>query len=181
MNGGREFDLLVDLSKLLKKYGPEVFTQLAEQLSAPEFVEQLTKLLSGTARVARKVPATHAASLPKTPSPHELRSSLVALGETEPERGVLLVRLYDELMAQTVLPTIQDLRTFAIRAGLGPLEIRSRPQAVLALLNELRKRPVEELTALVADLHTATGQNDRSLENWSRIILDKELRTRKAQ
>ena len=35
MNEGREFDLLVDLSRLLKKYGPEVFDRLAKQLSAP--------------------------------------------------------------------------------------------------------------------------------------------------
>lgn len=97
------------------------------------------------------------------------------------QREVLLVRLYDELMAKTVLPTTQDLRSFAARAGLGSLEIRSRPQAVVALLEDLHGRPLEELTALVADLNTATGQNDRSLENWTRIILDKELRTRKAQ
>ena len=181
MNEGREFDLLVDLSKLLKKYGPEVFDQLAKQLSAPEFAERLTKLLSGAARIMPAVPATRPSSRPKPPSQKEVRSSLVALGDTDPERGALLVRLYDELMAKTVLPTTQDLRSFAARAGIGSLEIRSRPQAVVTLLEDLRGRPLEELTTLVADLNTATGQDDRSLENWTRIILDKELRTRKAQ
>ncbi|HYT87762.1 MAG TPA: hypothetical protein VEL76_03485 [Gemmataceae bacterium] len=181
MNEGREFDLLIDVSKLLRKYGPDVFDQLAEQLSAPEFVERLTKLLSGAARTARAVPATQPRLRPKSPSQKEIRSSLVALGDTDPERGALLVRLYDELMAKTVLPTMEDLRSFAARVGLCYLEIRSRPQAVVALLGDLRGRPLEELRALVADLNTAAEQHDRSLENWTRIILDKELRTRKAQ
>ena len=87
MNEGREFDLLVDLSKLLKKYGPEVFDQLAKQLSAPEFAERLTKLLSGAARIMPAVPATRPSSRPKPPSQKEVRSSLVALGDTDPERG----------------------------------------------------------------------------------------------
>jgi hypothetical protein len=181
MNEGRKFDLLVDLSKLLKKYGPEVFDQLAEQLSAPEFVARISELLSGTARVARTARAAHLASPRKRPAQKEFRSSLVTLADADPERGTLLVRLYDELMAKTVLPTTQDLRNFATRAGLAPLEIHSRPQAVVAILEGLRGRPLEELTALVADLSRAAGPNDRSLENWTRIILDKELRTRKAQ
>ena len=181
MNEGREFDLLIDLSKLLNKYGPDVFEHLAEHLSAPEFVERLTKLLSDVARTARAVPATRSNSRTKPPSQKELRSSLVALGDTDPEKGVLLVRLYDELMAKTVLPTMKELHRFATKAGLCPLEIRSRPHAVVVLLEDLRGRPLEELRILVADLNTAAEQHDRSLENWTRIILDKELRTRKAQ
>jgi hypothetical protein len=181
MNEAREFDLLVDLSKLLKKYGPEVFDQLAEQLSAPEFVDRLTKLLSGAAQTARAVSASLPNPRPKQPSQKEVRASLVALSDTDSEKGSLLLRLYDELMAKTVLPTTQDLRNFAARSGLGFLEIRSRPQAIVALLEELRGRSLEELTALVAELHTAGAHNDRSLENWTRIILDKELRARKAQ
>jgi hypothetical protein len=181
MNEGRAFDLLVDLSKLLKKYGPEVFDQLAEQLSAPDFAAHLSGLLTGAARVARTVPETRSASPRKQSSQREFRSSLVSLGEADPERGAILVRLYDELMAKTVLPTRQDLQSFAARLSLAPLEIRSRPQAVAVLLERLRERPLEELTALIANLSTAGGQNDRSLESWTRIILDKDLRTRKAE
>jgi hypothetical protein len=181
MNEGRAFDLLVDLSRLLKKYGPEVFDQLSEQLSAPDFAARLSGLLSGAARVARAVRETRSASPRKPTSQREFRSSLVTLGETDPEKGAILVRLYDELIAKTLLPTRQDLQNFAARTGLAPLEIRSRPQAVVAILEGLRGRPLEELTALVADLSRAAGQDDRSLENWTRIILDKELRTRKAQ
>jgi hypothetical protein len=181
MNENPEFDLLVDMSKLLRKYGPDVFDQLAKQLSAPEFVDRLTKLLTKTARIASAAPATRLSSRPKLPSQKEVRSSLVALGDTDRERGALLVRLYDDLMAKNVLPTSQDLRRFAARAGLGTLEIRSRPQAVAVLIQDLRGRPLEELTALLSDLKSATGQDDRSLENWTRIILDKELRARKAQ
>jgi hypothetical protein len=181
MNEGSEFDLLVDLSKLLKKYGPEVFERLSEHLSTPEFTERLTRLLPGAARTARAVPATGPNPRPKLPSQKELRSALVALGDTDPKRGALLVRLYDELMARTVLPTTQTLLRFAAKAGLGSLETRSRPQAGVALLESLRGRPLEELTGLVADLATVAGRDDRSLENWTRIILDKELRTRKAQ
>lgn len=181
MNEGREFDLLVDISKLLKKYGPEVFDRLAEQMAAPKFVELLTKLLSDAARTARAVPSSRTNSRPKQSSQKEIRSSLVTISDTEPERGKILVRLYDELMAKTLLPTTQDLLSFAARAGLGSLEIRSRPQAVVALLEGLGKLPLEELTTLVEDLNTAVWQNDRSLASWTRIILDKDLRTGKAQ
>ncbi len=178
MKEDRELDLLVDLSKLLRKYGPDLFDQLAEQLSTPEFINRLAELLSRTARVARTAPTNRRA---KSPSQNEFRASLVALADSEPERGALLLRLYDELMAKTILPTMENLRGFAAKAGLNPLEMRSRPQAVVALVVELRGRSLTELNALVADLNTTGGQHDRSLENWTRIILDNELRARKAQ
>ena len=75
MNEGSELDLLMDLSKLLKKYGPETFDRLGEQLSAPEFVAQLTGLLSGMARIARAVPANCLSPERKPPSQKERHGS----------------------------------------------------------------------------------------------------------
>ena len=37
MNNNKEFDLLSDLAKLIKKYGPETFEALGEQITNPKF------------------------------------------------------------------------------------------------------------------------------------------------
>ncbi len=174
MNEGAELDLLVDLSRLLRKYGPETFERLVEQLASAAFVERLTALLSASAIVAREAGR-------RQPSPGDYRLALLALGKEEPEKGALLVRLYDGLLAKRLLPKTQGLRELALRLGLDSFKVTKRPKAVIDLLERLRSLSLQELQRIVSTLNAAPPDPDRSLESWARIILDKDPRGRKAQ
>jgi hypothetical protein len=50
MNNNKELDLLTDLAKLMKKYGPATFETLGEQITDPKFTRVLVDVLSTTAK-----------------------------------------------------------------------------------------------------------------------------------
>lgn len=181
MNEFGEFELLQDLAKLLRKHGPDAFEKLGQQLEKPEFIERLRLiLLAGTsaARQSRRL-ASHLPSPAR--SLHDYRLSLLDHEQLGAEKSALLVRLYDDSMAKKLLPTMRELRTFAESLGLQIPKALVRPKAIVEIVEGLRHRPLEALRSILSQLPPAKTVADRSLENWTRIIFDKELRSRKAE
>lgn len=177
MSDKQELELLVEVAKLLKKYGPDTFEKLAESLSSPEFSERLTSILSKTARIA------HSAKKDIQPSerkqtPRDFRSSLVALANTESEKSELLTKFYDGLMAKNFLPTLRDLQSFILDMGLPPLKATARNKAIVPFVKSLLPLSTDEIKDKLARIKPVSSANDRSLEGWSNIILDKERRTK---
>ncbi len=177
MNDKPELELLVEVAKLLKKYGPDAFEKLAESLSTPEFSEQLNIILSTTAKAARSVKKDVQLSEGKQ-APRDFRSSLVTLGKTDPEKSDLLIKFYDGLMAKTFLPTLRDIQSFISDTGLSPLKTTARDKAIIPLVKSLLLLSVEEIKAKLIRVKHISTTDDRSLEGWSSIILDKERRTK---
>lgn len=176
MSDRPEFALLIEIAKLLRKYGPETFESLAENLSTPEFSERLVSVLSTVAKTGRTVRPKESETAEERRSLRDFRSSLVAAGKTEPEKSELLVKFYDGLTAKTILPTLRDIQAFASDMGLPPLKATARDKAVIPLTKALLPLPLEELRARLAAVKPVSNQDDRSLEGWSNIILDKERR-----
>jgi hypothetical protein len=112
----------------------------------------------------------------KERSPRDFRSSLVTVGKTEPEKSDLLVKFYDGLTAKTVLPTLRDIQAFVSDMGLPPLKATARDKAIVPLTKALLPLSLEVLKARLAEVKSVSNQDDRSLEGWSNIILDKERR-----
>ncbi len=178
MSEGAQLDLLVDLARLLKKHGPDAFEKLASDLSSPQFSEQLVHLLTAGANAARTALQTKAV-FPSESESRNLRASLVGLGDSVPEESAILVRLYDDLMAQHALPTLKEIREFARTRGLLLYKARTRTQAVESLVEAIRDRPIEEMREIAAAIQPSGREDDRSLENWTRIILDKDFRAKR--
>jgi hypothetical protein len=181
VNRVNEFDLLSDVAKLLKKHGPEAFERLAQDLSRPDFAERLASILSASAKVARR-PAVEAPSRRDGGAvAGNYRAVLVDMKEAQPEKSALLVKLYDDLVAKAALPTMQQLRSFALHSGLTAIRAKNRPRAVAEVLQALCERPLDQVKQIVARVEDVRDADDRSLEGWARIILNKELRTKKAE
>jgi hypothetical protein len=176
-----ELQLLEDLAKLLRKHGPDAFERLARQLERPEFVEHFRQALSAAARVARQSGVTGPHSRSSGPSPRNYRLSLLNQGPAGDEKCALLVRLYDQLMAKALLPRMSDLRAFAHDAGLPSLQAAARPRVITEIFENLRGRLLEELRHLESQLPARERPDDRSLENWTQVIFDKELGKKKAE
>jgi hypothetical protein len=175
MSDQRELDLLVDVARLMKKHGPDAFERLAMLASSPEFPARLTAILSATARVGRQLRDKNGGGTPRG----NFRASLSQETATEPEKAALLLSLYDELHAKAVLSTLRDCRAFAIQNGLPPLNATTRGKAIQELIEALVPLDQDRLQAVIGALKTGTGHEDRSLEGWTRLILDKENRTKK--
>lgn len=176
MTNKPEFELLVEITKLLKKYGPETFENLAGNLSTPEFSERLVSILSTTARTARTVRTKEPESPEQKRATRDFRSSLVILEKTEQEKSALLVKFYDDLMAQTVLPTLREIRAFTSDTGLPPVRATSRDKAIVPFLKTLLPLSLDELKSKLSTIRPVSTKDDRSLEGWSNIILDRERR-----
>ncbi len=166
MIDGSEFELLAELARLLKKYGPETFEGLAEHLSSPEFSQRLVTLLSATARQGRAMGVSEDRQLLRN-----IRTSLTELQHREPEKAKLLLRLYDGMVAKNILPTRRDIEAFVSEMGLLPIKTNVRKTAIASLINALMVFPIDELKAKLST--TDPIQDDRSLEGWSNIILDR--------
>jgi len=176
MKTQRELDLLVDLVKLLKKYGPEPFELLAASISSPEMSQHLSTILTQVAKIDHTIPKTKRKTKPrKKPS---VPRSLTALKKVEPEKYQLLMNLYTDLIGKTVLPTLRDIKEFVADCKLPQVRTKSRQKAVSSLIGSLIKLPNEQLTAKIQSLKKY-DIGDRSLEGWSNIILNKQPRSNK--
>jgi hypothetical protein len=177
VNERREFELLADIAKLLKKYGAEVFEQLARILAAPETTARLASILSGVVKEARGL--KNGGAGPRT-SGSGIRSLLIKLAEAEPSKSSLLLALYDDLKAKRILPTLRDFRAFAISNSLPLIQAAKRANAVECLMDALILLPQERVESLTKSLRAGAHQDDRSLAGWTRIILGNEHQTKKA-
>lgn len=168
----KEFDLLSDLAKLIKKYGPETFETLGEQIANPKFTIVLADLLSVTAKTYRTAPK--AKSRPQS----KLRKGdfLSSLEKSDPEKSALLIELYDGLKNQSILPTLRDLKAFATDNGLPPVKSTSREKALIPFVRTFLKMPVEEVKECLRRIQPTRSSGDRTLEGWSKIIFGKDVK-----
>lgn len=170
MKTQRELDLLVDLAKLLKKYGPEPFRSLAVSISSPEMTQHLSVILTQAAKIGRSIPKTKKETRPKEePS---VPRSLAALENVEQEKYQLLMSFRTDLIAKKFLPSLRDVKEFAVEYGLPEVRAKSRQRAISPLIGSLVKLPNEQLVARIQSLKRY-DMGDRSLEGWSNLILDK--------
>ena len=173
MNEQREFDLLADIAKLIKKHGPDAFERLAGLTSSPEFAERLTTVLTASATVAK---ASRPKGTPKI-SARDFRASLVKLSDTEPEKSQIITKFFDDLVAKSVLPTSEHIKRFSADIGTELSASKTRNEAIIALTQSLLPLPLEQLAEKFGLFTSTTGKDDRSLEGWSNIILNLDRRT----
>ena len=172
MSEQREYDLLIDIAKQIKKYGPETFENLASQISNPESTQQLADILQQAAKTARNSGINKGQS--KALSRRDFRASLIELEKSDPERGEILIQFYDGLIARTFLPTLMEIRNFVSDNGLPPIKAKSRDKAIIPFTKVFLNMPLKEVKSHLQKLGPSSHQNDRSLEGWSNIIFGKE-------
>lgn len=176
MKNRPELDLLVDLAKLIKKHGPEPFEILANSMRSTNLAKELTDLLSASASVARATLKKR-----KKPSKREsvtsLENTLAVLQQTEPQKYELISDFYNALQRKAVLPTIRDIKAFALDCGLPEIRGASRQKSIAPLIRRLILLPTENLSKKL-EIPKSDQKGDRSLAGWTNIILDKERRTK---
>jgi hypothetical protein len=177
MNNKNEFDLLSEIAKLVKKYGPETFERLAAQVSRPEFHQQLADILSATAKVSRSSQSDKDISKAKE-SLQTFRTTLVELEKMQPDKGSILLQLYDGLITKMFLPTVRDIQAFVTDNGLPPLKATSRDKAIVPFIKVFLSMPSEEVKEYLKRIQPSADTDDRSLAGWSNIIFGKEGRAK---
>jgi hypothetical protein len=166
-----DIDLLADMSKLLKKYGPETFESLANLLSSQDTVRHLSYILRQTINVTEKNEEIKEKS--KSSQKNAVPNSLTAIIDSEPEKYKILMSLYNELVEKKVLLSLRNIKDFAMDSGFRDIIVKSRKEAIRKLINLLVELPQNELSGKLKNIKRY-GTNDRSLEGWTNIILNKK-------
>lgn len=174
MKTQQELDLLVDMAKMLKKYGPEPFESLAESISSPEMTQHLSRILTQVVKIARTIPKTKRATEPKQEP--LIPKVLTTLKSAEPERYQILMNFYNDLIAKRVLPSLRKIKEFAMDCGLPEIRTKSRQKAISPLISSLIKLPNRQLVAKIQSLKMRDADS-RSLEGWSNLILNRQRRS----
>lgn len=172
MSDRKHLDLLVDIAKLLKKYGPETFEILADNISKPEFAIDLANILSKTAIVSRTTKPDTKKTKAKR-SGKTFRDSLIETMGSHPEKGEILIHLYDGLIAKIFLPSLRELNAYLSDNGLLTLKSKSRDKAIIPFVKVFLPMPLKEVKDNLQNLHPTSNINDSSLEQWSKVIFRK--------
>ncbi|NER24698.1 MAG: hypothetical protein F6J96_29150 [Symploca sp. SIO1C2] len=171
-------ELLIELAKLIKKYYPDFSESLADYLSSQDLIEHLVSILSKKDQEVENVSKNDTSISPVKQSHKGLRNTLIELKKTEPEKSELLVKFYDGLKDKTFLPDIQDIRKFVSEQKLKKVKLTSRRDAINPLIKSLLPLSLKELKNKLCLVMPITLQDDRSLEGWSELILNKPQRTK---
>jgi len=171
MSDRRELDLLIELAKLVRKYGPEPFEALGTSLKSGETLKHLETIVAGMGSAARRVrregqqykTRRTASSIPKVPSPIKTGNN---------EKDEMLTRFRDDLIEGRLLPTVRDIKSFSENQKLAGLAATSRSKSIGPLIKSLAVLPTERIKAILRGVERRE-KGDRDLEGWSNIILQK--------
>jgi len=165
-----ELDLLIDLAKLLKKYGADSFKDLAKLLSSQTITQELPQILTKIAQIAGTIPEKKQKK-GKESSSYAIPKVLISIEDSNPEKYKLLKEFYDELIAKAVLPTLKDIKEFLQESGFPDIHADSRQKAIIPLVSFLVKSSNKEIMDKIQSISKYKSGN-RSLEGWGNIILN---------
>lgn len=166
MNSNKELDLLVDIIKLYKKYGQDSFSSLVRFLSEGN-IEDISTLL-------KEIPSKTKNKEKDLKQRSSINILLSDLENADQEKFKIINEFYEELIAKIVLPTFRELKDFALDCDLE-LKTDSRQKAISPFIKHLIGLPKDQLISKIRSLNKRDA-DDRSLEGWSKIILNNELK-----
>jgi hypothetical protein len=93
---------------------------------------------------------------------------------TDSEKAELLSKFYEDLLARRVLPTLRQIREFARENRIRGAQAESREKAISPLIQDLSVLPRDQLISILRRMRPGQSlPDDRSLERWADVILDK--------
>ena len=163
-------DMISDLAKLLRKYGPEAFEELVDAIRNPQFQHKLAELLLVSARTARKA-GIGGPSSQNRKAFSRCRDKIENLKSTDPEKAKLLAQLIDDVERKKALRSMREIREFSTRHVLPKNSARTRAQAIEGLLESLADKPLEQLKEILHSLCARVGKGEEGLEGWANLIM----------
>ncbi len=176
MTSADKFALLRDLAHLMKKYGPAVFSDLAGFLRDSGAVAELVMILEAAEIAGRKARVAESRVAPggAKGGKGSVQNLLSELEKDQPEKAKVLSGFHGALAAKRALPTLRELRSFAIDNGLKGVSAMSRDKAISPLLRDLAARSLEDIRSMLGRIRMEDTAGDRTLEGWTDVILDKD-------
>lgn len=157
-------ELVVDLARLLRKYGPDEFIRVAQLVRSAEFADALAQLLTTFAFVGRAESGRRPERGAKT-----VENVIENLRQRDPERHALLTDIWRRLQEDPTV-TLRDLDSLYRLAAVEPSRSRSRQRAAVGLLRALAEKPTDDVRR-IAEALPRRDSRPGGLMGWADIIL----------
>lgn len=170
----RDLMMLVELDRIVARYGSGTVARLAKLIKDRQRAEQLAALLeSAASRVSDKdQKVTGPDSFSKSPSrPDRIGSTVLKnLELLDPEKHMAVREIRDILLNRESLKSMSDLRNFAWKHGLELGKASSRTAAIVPFLRSLSELSTPTIIS-IRDSLSGVNQDDRSLQSWWDVIV----------
>jgi len=171
-NYEKELELLLEILKIHKRFGSGTFNGLIALLNDQEVLKKYENILTSIDKFAIKK-----RSIELSRKKLSTKEKLLKIATSDKQKGDLLLLFYDKLMAKEWFPTQKQLVGFGVESGVI-LKGKSRDKNVSKIMETLLLLPESKLLELKSRFEVSS-ENDRSLENWSDIIFDKNSSIKK--
>jgi hypothetical protein len=164
-----ERELLVDLAKLFRKYGPEPFESLALRIASPESSAHLASLLRQSAGIARREGVNSA-----TKKSGEVDRFLARLRESDPEKWGHLQQFAIDILSRTLPISNSELADAVKDLGERAASRDPRQKLALSLIQLLAKMPIGDIQSYLhrfVERSEKSPDRDRSLSAWADLIM----------
>lgn len=165
----KDLDLLSDLAKLLKKYGPESFERLRTLMTSGELPEKMADILATSKALARKKSSPRRTKRSIEKPEISIARQLSFLRESQPRKYDILQQFYKQAQVKQILATRRDVARLATELGLDISKRISREAILAKILQQLSSLPVEQLERRVKEI--VERYKHETLEGWADIIL----------
>jgi len=168
----KDLDLLADLAKLLKKYGPESFESLRRLLTSGELPEEIGSILASSKHLAEEKPRPLEIRHPRPSRRSESLSlrQLSFLKISDPAKYDILERFYNQATLRRILPTRRDALDIAAELGLDVPKKATRTAVINKITLRLAYFPTEKLQSRIKEI-IGRGKRTQTLEDWADLIL----------
>lgn len=171
MDRNKELSLFSDLIKVVKKYDQSTIKNLALLLKDDSFISMIDEILAKASIYSKpkssKVPT-------KIQQSKKFIDSLMEMSKYDSQKSTTLLEIYNQLINKEALPTMRELKNFVLDNGLPPLNASSRDKAITPFVKILSTLNTDDLIDKVNRIQKLSQKDNRSLEGWSNIILNKD-------
>jgi hypothetical protein len=148
---GLSNEFLADLSRILRRYGPEPWHQLADAFADPRAREKVLHLLNELITIADR---KHEPAIPRERRELRSNSDLAAelieqLRVQEPSKADRLRKFLEDYNARRILSNRRDVTTFLETLGVTPPQRHTRDRLVRLVVSALAGLPMHQLEDLL--------------------------------
>ena len=158
--------MLAALDRLVARYGAPSLIGLAELIRDPQRAEELAVALERAV-----VRASHSDARATSQRADRVGMAVLkSLRLSDPEKHSVVSEFRQLLVSKTILPSMGELRRFAVMNDLAIGKASSRTAAIVPFLRSLSQLATPEIL-LLRDSITQARDDDRSLDKWRDVIV----------
>ena len=161
-------DLLSDLARLLRRYGPDEFAHFAAALKDDAFCRELGETFSKLAAI--RVPQKASVGKKQTSESSKHSQILAELQVNDPEKFGILDEFRRGVLARRLMPEASQLREFALQCGIKSPSRTTRERATNQLLRFLIGLSINELRTRLANIPQKRDSGEE-YRRWVNFIL----------